>query len=213
MPEQNIDREGEPITVAPGLRVFPVVRGRWRLGPDTVSALAEGQVIEANVSIEYSANAGRYRLTALDLRAPLDGPEITGALLRTVRVQEVVRATALSAMEPAERMVRSDAVDALSAAREASPISDFAVPDAVSLLNIAMLYRSAEIASDNPGQAVAEFFGMQRRTAANWIARARRAGYFDHVVSEAELASLVRRVVQAARDATAPRERPQDGDG
>lgn len=186
MPNNPIEVSGTPMVVPPGLVVHPTVRARWTLDADTVGALNVGESVDADVRIEYSPEAGRYELRALTLSSIAGaGPEITGALLRTVRVQRLLQTTALQSLALVDHLASSQA--------PLSPeLADTPVPAEHLLAHVAVIYRAAEIASDNPGQAVAEQLGMQRRTAANWIARSRAAGYFDRIISEEAVFDIAR---------------------
>lgn len=52
------------------------------------------------------------------------------------------------------------------------------------LLLAALAYRVAEITGENPALAVAETLGLKQRTATNWVARAREAGYLTSTEHE-----------------------------
>lgn len=125
---------------------------------------------------------GRFTITGLTI----EGTSITGALLRTIPVQAMLVAAVLDATEvllrdSAGEIVRDNIDDAVYY-RFLDP--DFWDPDVAkhgptpkALQAVAIIYRVAYAAGDNPTNAVAQNLNLSRSTAGRWVMKARAAGY------------------------------------
>lgn len=166
------------IEVPPGLRVPTEVTATGplsRLLEDQASdSLDDGLDVKIEMVAVYDQAAGRYRVAQLRLLAPDEG-EVTGTLLRKIPVQSILRWVIpraikdFVAQDSAE--VRAYRFPERSAAPSRKP--GRRGPSEEDLQAVATIYRLAEIASDAPSRAVAEAFGLEKRTAINWIAKAR----------------------------------------
>lgn len=179
--ERFIETSGDTIVVPPGIELRSVITGSFPVGRDDVGALAEHEFVEANFRLEYSATARTFEIASFGLDRKDAATEISGALWRTVRVHSIIRtAIELSlprwiAELPRARFRRRDGI------LKDPPVYEPSDPDG--LLLAALAYRVAEITGENPALAVAETLGLKQRTATNWVARARDAGYLtssDH---------------------------------
>ncbi|PPF89275.1 hypothetical protein C5C03_04080 [Clavibacter michiganensis] len=174
---------GERFRVKPGILLYP--RVMWEGETSTVGQgwfadMAEGEQLEVFMEAVYSHEHGRYAVADLRLRSPDLSTEITGRLLRTVKVQVLLRLAVGMSAQPEDPSItveqvwdrRREFFDALADGKRVSPDEEI-------LRSIAMTYRLAEVSNEPPAQAVAHHFDLQQRTATNWIRRAREAGYFD----------------------------------
>lgn len=133
---------------------------------------------EASVEIDviFSDEAGRYlvdRVTARRGSAPTE--EITGALLREVRVQEIVQQSALGVVwfsDPRQGMVSSKW--GLTFMRRIATVDGRAQPEHVK--TAARIYRIATIVGLPPLRTVADKLGVSQSTATRLISRARESG-------------------------------------
>jgi hypothetical protein len=179
---------GTSVVVPPGLAIPETIEGSLPVDSHDVGALAGAEIVTARCRLEYSRDAGRYEIAFFGLDRFDGSAKITGALWRTVRVHAIVRTVielALPAWVAAFSQARFRRRDGkLALPREYKP-SD---PDG--LLLAALTYRVAEITGENPALAVAELLELKQRTATNWIARARDAGYLTSVDHESEARRL-----------------------
>jgi hypothetical protein len=142
------------------------------------------------LTASYDPQTGRYRTQSLEVRA-LDDGEITGEVLRTVRVAEVLRnaiADAIAGPNGRDRVLvniggrtmrvptNSWAAEMLTelAARGARRMFAGSTDEALRL--VALLYRLAVLFGDAPTEAVALSLDVPRSTAARWVTRARDRG-------------------------------------
>jgi hypothetical protein len=189
--ERFVRPSGRSITVPPGIQLKPIIEASIPISTSDASALGEGDLAHANMRLEYSAATGRYEIAAFGIDRRNADIEITGSLWRTVRVRSITRAVIEIALplwvEPITILrLRGMA----SAGKESLPL-DLDGNDL--LLLTAIVYRIAEISSENPALAVSETLGLKQRTATNWIQRARDAGYLSTLIDPAD----PRRVAEA----------------
>ena len=170
---------GALIQVHPGVMIPSIVRAGGPLsgvpsGEQGDSALREGFYLD--IEAAYSQTLGHYTLRSFSLVAPED-EEVTGVLLRTVTPLAVLRwilprtfqldASALTVS------VTDFVAPELKAQRIEKPNEESA---GIALADVGTVYRLATIVRYPPAKAVAETFGLEARTATNWIARARAVG-------------------------------------
>jgi hypothetical protein len=153
------DEEPETIDIGDGA-VIPA-----RLGSKGTFAI-DGAVFEVVVDARYDPSAGRYLVEHVAMTAR-EGGEVTGEVLRRVKLAESLRLIARAAMSPYE----ADWPRELAAAG----------PTTETLRAVAQIYRVALLAGDAPTQAVAERLGVPRSTAGRWVTRARDRGFLTVV--------------------------------
>lgn len=177
------------VSIAPGLRVpasiLAIATGaldadEHPLDEPTSEQLAErlsAPVTNLELGIEYDSNLGRYRVARLEVDA--GEREVSGALLRKLRVQEIMRMSCshlvVDSLGPYSPVYLGSEV--LESARRRGPSERI-------LWSVAHIYRAAAICDDNAASAVAQSFEIQPRTATNWIRRARELGMFEKFAPE-----------------------------
>jgi hypothetical protein len=135
--------------------------------PPEVSARASIQGgLKTKMTAVYDPAVGRYRVTQMTISAS-DGHEITGELLRTIKVADDLRLVTQGAV--AHRMARWP--------------KDLAAngPTVETLKQVALIYRLALLLGDAPTQAVSDQLGVPRSTAGRWVTRARDRGFLTVV--------------------------------
>lgn len=177
----NVRGTGRRIRVRPGVLISSLVRAHGPLStvpaaPPAVSGTTSSAGFRLEIEAVYSTALGHYTLRSCSLRAA-DEEEVTGAVLRTVTPLGLMRW-----MLP--RTFEFDG-SALSV-----PVADFVAPElkqyrserslgqstSIELGDVGTVYCLATIVRYPPAKAVAETFGLQPRTATNWILRARAMG-------------------------------------
>jgi hypothetical protein len=175
--ETTVKTSGASILVPPGISIKPVINATLPVSGMDIAAVPRGVAVHAKFRLEYSADAGHYEVASFGIDradAPL---EVNGAFWRTVRVQSIVR----SVIEVALPIWTQPIVEMRGArgVRIDYRTPDYSPGDPDGHLLTAVVYRVAEISSENPALAVAETLGLKQRTATNWIQRAREAGYLS----------------------------------
>jgi len=179
--ERNWRVDGAPalIDVHPGIAIPRLVRAGGPLSsvPSAAggrAALDDGFRLE--IEAVYSPSLGHYTLRSFSLLAPED-EEVTGVLLRTVTLLGVMRWILPRTFQLNASALSVSVVDfvapELKPHRSGEPDGG---PVGIDLTDVGTVYRLATIVRYPPAKAVAETFGLQARTATNWIARARAAG-------------------------------------
>lgn len=175
----QVEQTGALITVHPGVTISKIVRS-W--GP--LSGVPTGEPLaptldggfRLDIEAAYSQLLGYYTLRSFALVAPED-EEVTGVLLRSVTPLAVMRWVLPRTFQ-------------LDASALTVSVVDFVAPElmpyrieepggastSIDLKDVGTVYRLAAIVRYPPAKAVAETFGLQPRTATNWIARARALG-------------------------------------
>jgi hypothetical protein len=175
------DGYASPVTVSvsPGLELPIWVKSKGPLsriedGAD-VGTESDGQDAWLNLEAVFDSTQGRYLLSELTLKAP-EGEEITGTLLRRIPAQRLLRWVVPRVIRQA---TDNAAVDAYQFPETGSRPEERAQrgPADEDLRAAATIYRMAEVVSDPPAKAVATAFGLEKRTATNWISKARSRGF------------------------------------
>jgi len=118
-----------------------------------------------DVELSAALDGGRYVVSEVRCTRRLRGPEITGELVRRIKVADILRIGALLA----NKVLAGPRGDP-AALRAQGPTEE-------SLRVAARVYRMAHLVRDNPTRAVASAFGIPHSTAARWVQQARQAGF------------------------------------
>jgi len=183
---------GASILVPPGIPLRPVVKGWARVRADQVAALEESQEVIATLRVEYAETTGRFEVAAFGLDRAEHPLEVSGAFFRTVQVHAIAK-QAIPAAVPSWA-ISLTRLRSLRSRGGLKSFPEFTLSDADEMLLTALIYRIAEISGENPAQAVADSIGLKQRTATNWIARARAAGYMtstEHSAAARRLAAAI----------------------
>ncbi|MEJ1156111.1 hypothetical protein [Microbacterium marmarense] len=183
---------GPSVIVPPGIPLRPIVKGWARVRADQISALEDGHEVIATLRVEYAAATGRFEVAAFGLERAEHPIEVSGAFFRTVQVHAIAK-QAIPAAVPSWA-INLTWLWSLRSRGGLKSFPEFALSDADEMLLTALIYRIAEISGENPAQAVADSIGLKQRTATNWIARARAAGYMtstEHGAAARRLATAI----------------------
>jgi hypothetical protein len=118
-----------------------------------------------DVELKAAIEKGRYVVSEVRCTRRPRGPEITGELVRRIRVADILLAGALAANKFLAGPPGNPA-----ALRAQGPTEE-------SLRVAARVYRMAHLVRDNPTGAVASAIGLPHSTAARWVQQARQAGF------------------------------------
>lgn len=136
----------------------------------------QGSEATVEIDVVFSDEAGRYLVDRVSAhRGPAPTEEITGALLREIRVQEIIQQSALGVVwfsDPRRGMISSQW--GLTFMRRVSTVDGRAQPEHVT--TAARIYRIATIVGLPPLRTVAEKLGISQSTATRLISKAREAG-------------------------------------
>jgi DNA-binding transcriptional ArsR family regulator len=145
----------------------------------TAEQIIDRLLLEKSVDLELTVRFDEehlvYRLVKLSIDGSRgDAAEVTGALLRSLPIQRILRLVAERAVTfPDEYNPKHHELSAeLEIARRRGPTERL-------LWSVAFVYRAADIRSASAALEVSERFGLGPRTASNWIRRARDAGMLD----------------------------------
>ena len=116
----------------------------------------------------------RYVTASVEVRQRDGGPEVTGAELRSIRVQQYLREGLLGAIEVG---YGPDNLMPLQVTEEKRAEIKLEGPSSKETLRwVGMIYRAAEAVSMRPAKAVQDQLGLTQATASVWIRRARDTG-------------------------------------
>ena len=189
----HVENYGEPFEVPPGVAFSSRVVLIGEVGSDDIGELLPNQSVNVELVADYDSHPGRFVLSSLKLTRGDGRPEITGALIRTVRVQALLRqAVAMSAR--ASTVVGQHLLDAVingmpldwrdsytERVMELYPDKpDTRAYRKENLEVVAAIYRLAVILNENPAKAVSRVMALEIRTATNWIKQARLFGVLDN---------------------------------
>lgn len=133
-----------------------------------------GYDVDADIVV---TDAGRAEVHRLTVSKRDDGEPVTGAALRSIAVQAVVKAYvkmevgAWLPVDPGTRVVAFGILEESEAQRlrGLGPVPE-------TLEAVSKVYRLADFLEDPPTKSVEAAFGVSRSTAGAWIGRARSAG-------------------------------------
>ena len=152
----------------------------------TATATADDISVETTISAVYAASAGRYRITATSQRAVGGDGEITSAVLRQVRLGEVLSAAVPLCVTVEFEGKQRSVQELLQQDGRVLPewmatAAAKAGPTAGTLELVQLVYGVSALAAVAPMRAVATEFGIPERTATHWITKARKAGLLDGI--------------------------------
>jgi len=122
----------------------------------------------------YDDTMGRYYLHALSVEAAGPASEVTGAALRELKVQSLLR-DALADMVEIE-LQGGGFFDVRDVAAARDEITSAGPSSREAMLAVSRVYRAAQIASARPAKAVQDVLALTQPTATLWIRRARELG-------------------------------------
>lgn len=152
----------------------------------TATATAHDIQVETTIKGVYSADAGRYRITATAHQTTAETGEITPTVLRQVRLGELLSAAVPYCVavdfEGKQRSVHDLlATDGRVVPQPLAMVAVAAGPTADTLGLVQLIYGVAALAALPPMRAVATELGIPERTATHWIAKARSAGLLEGI--------------------------------
>jgi hypothetical protein len=152
----------------------------------TATATADDISVETTISAAYAAEAGRYRITTTSHRAVGGDGEITSAVLRQVRLGEVLTAAVPMCVTVDFEGKQRSVHDLLKQDGRVLPewiarAATTAGPAVETLELVQLVYGVSALAALPPMRAVATEFGVPERTATHWITKARKAGLLDGI--------------------------------
>lgn len=157
-----------------------------RVVPTFVATTVDDGPVQTAIEARFHADAGRYLVAAVTNRASEDRGEITGTVLRTVRIAEIMQAATphciaiesdAGASTVGELTTRQDAIlppEYAKLARRLGPKQD-------TLELVRLVYGVAALTGRPPTKAVEDEFSIPRRTAIHWISKTRDAGLLDGI--------------------------------
>ncbi|MBO1740725.1 hypothetical protein [Leifsonia sp. TF02-11] len=153
----------------------------------TATATAEDISVETTIHTRFDTDAGRYMVTATAHRPIEPAIEITPAVLRQVRLGELLSAAVPYCVAVDDNDLGTGTVRELRGEGERllpawmTEMIAQAGPTANTLEIVQLLYGIAALAARPPIVAVAAELGISERTARHWIGKARRAGLLDGI--------------------------------
>ncbi|MEV8266832.1 hypothetical protein [Microbacterium sp. NPDC076911] len=193
MQTASFNSSGATITVPPGIALRPVVDGWTDLSISDLSPVGDERPARATLRLEYSESKGLFEVAAFGIDRGDLPFEVSGALLRTVRVHAIARDAIFAALPSWLREIAQ--LRTLGARGGLRSFAEFDLSGDDAVLLTALVYRIAEISGENPALAVAESIGLKQRTATNWVQRARTAGFMTDI----DHGKAARRVAQAIK--------------
>lgn len=157
-----------PIHLEPDLSVVPRFTIQVRGEPDLA--------FDVRLTVVLDVEAKRFVVDEVTASKRHPGPEITGEMLRAVRVQDYMR----KGFQGLVGVVAADGNLLLRETEMVARTDRLQLPEDVTTLGtlrwVARVYRVAALRSEPPAKSVAERLGLNQRTATRWIARARQEG-------------------------------------
>lgn len=177
--------DGEDMTVAAATHPIGTA---LRIAPGFTASTRDDAGIEVTLDVHYDADEGRYRvLTAVISTATRSEADVSPQTLRQIAIPAIVQAAAAQAVavtfdDPDDPAARWRTVAELAGA-QGRILPDWLAEKAAQGGNtelrmdiIAILYGVSALAGNPPVKTVQVELDVPHRTAADWIARARRAG-------------------------------------
>jgi hypothetical protein len=153
--------------------------GSGVFAPRRIQLSAEDLLISDQVEVEADVvlEGRRYVVESLTIHRLPGGPPVTGELIRTIPVQQVVKLGVAGAVETERHGKRWPAgselpKDLLRRLRADGPTD-------ATLSLVGQIYVVAELTGDPPAKNVSSVLGIPQPTANNWIRRAKDRGHID----------------------------------
>lgn len=158
------------VEVAPDLRL-----------PKYLEAFVVGEPdieVDLRISAVLDESLGRYVTDVLELRRRSSGDDITGAVLRSVRVQDYLRRAVRDALRDGQVSAGSALFDVEFELRpdDAAKVRALGPSSPEAMRWTARIYRFAAAVNERPAKAVQEQLGLTVPNASVWIRRARDTG-------------------------------------
>ena len=158
----------EAVDIGGGLKVAPVIQFDVKAASPETYDLWGDTVIKGEARLKD----GRFTITSLTV----EGPSVTGALLRSIPVQGVLRTavvrTAHRSFTDPDGKTWTGRMSRLWWDQDVARHG----PTPEALEAVATIYRLAYAVGDNPTKAVAEDLNLAGSTAGRWVMKARAAG-------------------------------------
>ncbi|WP_315636230.1 MULTISPECIES: hypothetical protein [Microbacterium] len=152
----------------------------WVASSFRATTAIDDSAATVDLDVMFNQEAGRYQVDQVTVhRGGTDAEEITGAVLREIRLQETVQKAGLGVVwfaNPQQGMIAN--MWGLNFMRRIEPIDGRTQPEHVG--TAARIYRIASIVGLPPLRTVAEKLGVSQSTATRLISKARELG---HVLS------------------------------
>lgn len=130
---------------------------------------------DVDLGLELDEARARYQIRSVTVTQRPNGPEVTSESLRTIPLRRLVR---LAVEEAGDITGWSDQDAVLLRPGDGAPFAKEGPTDP-NLLLAAYVYAIAALSGGAPAKSVAEAFGIELRTASNWVRKARERGYLD----------------------------------
>lgn len=151
-----------------------VIRARTSAQLRATGDLSEDAAVE--IDIEYDSELERYVAVSVSVERNRPGVEITGRLLREVRVQEAIVSVALRDLIEVAYGDHEDDIEILSGERALARVQPMkGRPRPEVLIDAAIVYNIAKLGNWPPLATVAERLGVSQSTATRLIAEVRSA--------------------------------------
>ncbi len=139
--------------------------------------------LDVKLEVRYEPLVMKYVLHGLTFVRDTPDVEVTGTVLRTVPVHELLkRATSKARVKPLlPGDFKSQEAGSFGPSDPNSLVAQG--PSDETLLSIARHYRVAEVIGLKPALYVQSFLGIPYPTVSNWISRAKTAGFFPTTAS------------------------------
>lgn len=152
---------------------------RFAMWPDYDLEVRNDSTVDYDLllSVRYGPSEDRVQLRSLQIVQRRSGPEVSGTGLRTLRLQDYVRATRVEVAhtDAHGRVTDYDEFDRLIARER----DDAARWRENRLRWVHRVYRTAQLALRDPAAEVQRRLSLPPSTATRWIREARDAGVFD----------------------------------
>jgi hypothetical protein len=158
------------------LYVKPGILVPGRLDLEVREDVAGDVDYDVDLHLELDEARARYQIGAVKVSRRPNGPEVTSESLRTIPLRRLVR---LAVEEAGDITGWSDQDAVLLRPGDGVPFAGEGPTDR-NLLAGAYVYAIAALSGGTPAKAVAEAFGIEQRTASNWVRKARDRGYLDN---------------------------------
>lgn len=159
---------------------------KWNRSFEAEISAASDAIGKAKLKAAYDESLGRYVCSAIELERAGEGFDLTGAVLRDVRVAEVMQFASLhniwvdSVLADSSSPIKVDGEPHISAADALTKLRPVAgrTTDA-DAANATIAFSIAQVAGLPPLKTIGEALKTSQSTAKRLVARARELGYID----------------------------------